>query len=201
MDELGRRRFLKGAAAAGAAVTWAAPTIARAATIGPVGTEAPGAAPPCDAAGVLFSDDFQGETAQATTTNYATWNKWDVTDGTVDLIGPEYSGTTLAVDLDGSTANSGLFSLKPAFQPTQTTGKLYTLTFAYRGNGNTASVAFGEAPAELVTSPSDGWLSKSISYVATSTGPIALSFQDQGNDNGGVYLDDVVITESCPDIE
>lgn len=86
---------------------------------------------------IVFSDNFDAE--GATALNYAGFAKWDVTDGTVDLIGtPNGFGITCAggagscVDLDGSSGDAGIMTTKDSW--TVGTQDLVTIGFSISGN-------------------------------------------------------------------
>ncbi len=68
---------------------------------------------------ILFQDDFNSENGGSGALNYNSFANWDVTDGTVDLIGTNFydfhPGNGLYVDLDGSTSNAGVLTTKQEF--------------------------------------------------------------------------------------
>lgn len=65
-----------------------------------------------------FSDDFEGESLSI---NYSSFAKWNVTDGSVDTVGPGDSfgltcqGSAVCVDLDGTTTDAGTLQTKDSF--------------------------------------------------------------------------------------
>lgn len=68
----------------------------------------------------VFSDGFETETVSSSQTNYAGFQKWDVTGGTVDLIrqpafGIDCASGSFCVDLDGSTGDPGVLTTKEIF--------------------------------------------------------------------------------------
>jgi hypothetical protein len=77
-------------------------------------------------AAVIFSDNFNGESQSL---NYNGFANWNVTAGTVDLIGTGffdfYPGNGNYVDLDGSTTQLGTLTSNPTFGP-----GTYTLSFS-----------------------------------------------------------------------
>lgn len=139
-----------------------------------------------------FFDDFEQE---GTGLNYNSFQNWDVTSGTVDVI-TGFGGNGKIVDLDGSTSNSGLFKTKTGL--TVTAGDQIILSFRLRGNGrggnDTAIVNFGSAYYESFTkAANDGWetITRTITFGAAESA--FLSFENQSNDNVGLLLDEVSV--------
>ena len=91
-------------------------------------------------AALIFSDDFNGENggiANFWTLNYVGFTNWDVTRGSVDLIGAGsvwdfYPGNGLYVDLDGTSHDSGQMTSKATFSLTP--GITYVLQYDLGGN-------------------------------------------------------------------
>lgn len=143
----------------------------------------------------LFSDDFQGESSSGL--NYTNFVNWDVSEGTVDLLSS--GGNPGAwVDLDGSSSNSGRFETKSSFN--FSAGTIYTLSFDYQttGNSNTADVSVGTATFQVGTS-TGGWQSFSNTFSFASDTSAKLAFQDLGNDNVGLGIDNVRIASPVPE--
>lgn len=142
----------------------------------------------------LFNDTFDSE---ALGTNQAL-DKWTVSDGTIDVIGPGFfdlhPGNGNYLDLDGSTNNAGKITSNTVFNLLAGT---YTLSFelggSKRGDGNTVTVALGSIFSEVFALPSNAPLqtiSRTIT-LASAAGTGALSFDHAGGDNLGLILDDV----------
>lgn len=197
---LSRRQALRRGAAV-TAVVWAAPVVtsvgltraAAAATSGP---------PPV----VVFQDGFEAE-SQRCTINYFSFLNWTVVSGSVDIVdgavacfGLTVPGNpTVFVDLDGSTGVGGTMVTKPGKIPV-TAGKTYTATFQLAGNQrnanpDTVDVAFGPVTASYSVPPTDLFTTRTLSFVAPSSGEVSLSFHDLGSDNQGALLDNVLVTE------
>ncbi|MFA4933001.1 MAG: PEP-CTERM sorting domain-containing protein [Candidatus Omnitrophota bacterium] len=156
-------------------------------------------------ANIIFFDTFNSEhggIANSSTLNYNSFANWNITDGTVDLIGNGYfdlfPGNGLYVDLDGSTGNAGLMSLKnPIFFNPGT----YELSFflggnqrgypddsvVIRSNVNNYTQTFTISSAMPLT------LFKQ-SFTITSPLNASLSFENLGGDNVGAILDNVKIS-------
>ena len=71
------------------------------------------------AAATLLEDNFDAENSGTGTLNYSGLANWDVTDGSVDLIGNGFfdylPGNGLYLDLDGSTGNAGKLESKTTY--------------------------------------------------------------------------------------
>ncbi len=147
-------------------------------------------------AGLVFSDNFDGE---AWGLNYAGFANWTVTDGTVDLVGEGgydfdfLPGNGRYVDLDGSTWNAGVLTTKQVFAP-----GTYTVTFdlagSQRGDWNTVTVTFADWTAQYTLAGSDPFATFTVN-VTTATGG-TLSFANHGGDNVGALLDRVTVTRT-----
>jgi len=147
----------------------------------------------------LFEDTFDTENGGTGTLNYDGWAQWTVSDGTVDLIGNGFNdllpSNGLYVDLDGSTANSGLFqSVEIDLDP-----GLYELRFelggSQRGGSDTATVTLGDYLNESFTLQSDEpfqLITRSFEVVSADT--VRIAFQNAGGDDAGLLLDDVGLT-------
>ncbi len=158
---------------------------------------------------IIFSDDFDFENGGKGKLNYEKFTKWNVTDGTVDLIGKGgrfdfYPGNGLYVDLDGTTRNSGLLETK---EPFDLEPGIYKLQFDLGVNPqdtNQVTVTLGELYSETFTLSTDSPLTTVTRTInVPQSVKVKLSFQDDGNDNGGVILDNVVLrsstdTTKCP---
>lgn len=150
-------------------------------------------------AGVIFSDNFEGNSYALNTTP----NGWTVTGGTVDVIGPGYfsglcANGTKCIDMDGSTWDAG--DLSRSFSTTA--GATYLLTWDMNGNNrgygpDSMVVSVGSA-SQLYTLASNGALaSYMLSWVAPTSGTASITFSQQGGDNVGILLDNVQLTETA----
>lgn len=152
---------------------------------------------------ILFQDNFNTENSGSGVLNYNSFANWDVTDGTVDLIGNGfydfYPGNGLYVDLDGSTSNAGILTTKNSFtfQP----GVTYVLSFdlggSQRGDTNTVHATISFAGASWVI-PSASLLSTRtltfVDFANSHTTPIVI--YNDGGDNVGAILDNVVLSQA-----
>jgi len=146
----------------------------------------------------VFSDNFD---SYPLTLNWAGGGGWTVSNGTVDLIGnPGFfdflPGNGRYVDLDGSTANPGLFSNTVNL----TGGVTYTLSFrlagSQRGSAETVDVDFGTATATFNRNSADPFTTASVNFTPTTTGSYGFSFENSGGDNVGALLDNVEVSAS-----
>lgn len=169
---------------------------------------------------VLLQDDFNSENGGKACLNYNSFAHWDVTAGTVDLIGNGsfdfYPGNGLYVDLDGSTNNAGVLTSKDAFEfdSVATYVMAFDLGGAYtRTETNTVRVSLGLNPTgggstislwsqDITLAANAGLLHYEIPRTvgSSTTGSIALSFENiypagKTGDNVGLILDNVSWTE------
>ncbi len=140
-----------------------------------------------------LSDDFNSETLAL---NYAGFANWNVSNGTVDLIGPgfySYCGATRCVDLDGSTQDAGDLQTKDNFA-----AGTYELSFRLAGNqrGNSANdgvlVTFGDLSENFSKAAFDPF--ELITRIVTLGAADFLTFSHAGGDNVGLLLDDVQVS-------
>ncbi len=133
---------------------------------------------------------------------------WSVSDGSVDIIGKNFSGTSFDllpghgayIDLDGSTGNAGLL-----FTTLNLTGGMqYTATFDLAGSQRgspleTGTVSFGSSLLNYSLAPTTGFSAYTMSFTPATTGQYLLSFQNAGGDNIGALLDNVAVTAVVPE--
>ena len=150
----------------------------------------------------VFYDDFDSENSGLYQLNYNNFANWEVTDGTVDLIGvgspwdwfPEHG---LYVDMDGSTGDAGIMTSNILLEAGQ-----YSLRFDLAGNQRASTpeevfvrVAMGSLLDETYslgrTDPFQTFVETIIVPTATT---VALSFEGSGGDNIGMLLDNVEIS-------
>lgn len=149
---------------------------------------------------LIFSDNFNNENGGVGALNYASFANWDVTRGTVDLIGNGFAdffpGNGLYVDLDGSTFASGRMESKTTF--TLNPGTTYILQYELAGNydgapNNTVQVSL--AGFSVTHSlPNDLPLTTFTDYITVSTlqsGKLIFDQIDGNNNNMGAKLDNM----------
>jgi hypothetical protein len=146
-------------------------------------------------ADIILQDNFNSENGGVGALNYAGFANWNVTGGTVDLIGNGffdfYPGNGLYVDLDGSTLMPGLLSSKITFPP-----GTYLLQFdlggSQRGTSENVTVSLGSY-SEVFHRNSGDPLAL-VTRTITTTIPGSLSFQNDNDfDNIGAILDNVTV--------
>ncbi len=151
-------------------------------------------------AGIILQDNFNGENGGTGVFNYAAFTNWNVSGGTVDLIGGGFvdflPGNGLYVDLDGSTNQAGLFSTKTSFAPGN-----YALQFDLAGsqrgtNTESVTVSFGAFSQVITRQPNDPFTT--FNYNVTLAAAANLSFRNAGGDNIGALLDNVVVSTVTP---
>lgn len=146
-------------------------------------------------AGVIFADNFNAETQAL---NYNAFANWNVSAGSVDLIGTGffdfYPGHGNYVDMDGTTPNRN-----PAGQLTSKTSfaaGTYSLSFllggSARGDTNTVEVQFGTFIQDFTLLSGDPLALHTINFFTTGGN---LSYTNLGAaDNVGLILDDVSLS-------
>jgi len=154
----------------------------------------------------LLDDDFDSEHRGEGQLNYSQFVNWDVTEGTVDLIGhgfydffPDHG---LYLDLDGSTNNAGRLESKTHFS--LESGE-YRLEFALAGSPlsgpNTVTVSLGDLYSEdftLAVKEPFRTIARTV-RVSTPTGA-KLTFDHSGGDNQGLLVDEVKLTKVSGEI-
>ncbi|NRR30537.1 PEP-CTERM sorting domain-containing protein [Oxalobacteraceae bacterium] len=146
----------------------------------------------------IFSDNFDTDGLGTNTTSFG--GGWVVSGGTVDTIG-NYNfydflpGNGRYIDLDGSSAQAGLFSLSIGLSA----GTSYTASYSIAGNqrnygSDMVDVNFGSNMLSHNMGAADPFSTMSIMFTPSVSGVYTLSFQNQGGDNVGALLDNVSIT-------
>ncbi len=153
---------------------------------------------------VLLDDNFDGENSGVAAGNYVDFSNWDVSDGTVDLIGNGVHdlipGNGLYVDIDGSTFDAGKMTTKTSF--TLVPGFTYELQFDLAGNQRNSSVeeinvqvgmgvVFSEA---FSLNQSDPFTTFTRQLEVTMETTTVISFEGLGGDNIGILLDNIKLT-------
>jgi PEP-CTERM motif len=153
-------------------------------------------------AAILLVDNFDTETQAL---NYTGFANFDVTAGSVDLIGSPppffnfYPGNGRFVDLDGSTGNqnpAGEITTKASYGAGN-----YTLSFnlggSTRGDTNTVRVAFGSFSQDITLASNAGFTLQNFAFGTTGG---KLSFTNLGrSDNLGLILDNVQLSSAVPE--
>ena len=148
---------------------------------------------------VLLEDTFDTENDGRGVLNYTNLSNWDVTVGSIDVIGNGFfdllPGNGLYIDLDGTSAQAGTLESKVDFRlaPGQ-----YLLEFKLAGSArrdtNSVTVALGAVFTETFILESDAPLMTVTRAIEVSIPTTAkLSFKHDGGDNLGLLLDDVAL--------
>ncbi len=164
---------------------------------------------PARAQVILLQDNFNAENGGNPTLNFFNLQNFMVTQGSVDLIGNGffdfYPGNGLYLDLDGSTGQGGTIQSRALFNLDPGT---YTLSFDLGNNldfvGNTApnlvDVSLGSAFMETFTRAGITPL-ETFTRTFTVDAPLQarLVFRQQGGDNQGAVLDNVLLVQQIPE--
>jgi hypothetical protein len=146
-------------------------------------------------AAVVFSDDF--ESYSAAIPSASSFGGWNVTGGTVDIIGDApydfFPSNGKYLDLDGSNSSPGLLSTNAIFSAGTYVIK-FDLAGSQRGDSNTVTVNFGGQSWQYTLASSEVFQQFSQTVTFASAVNTALSFQNGGGDNIGALLDNVIVT-------
>ncbi len=152
----------------------------------------------------IFFDGFLLDNAGQPADNYNGFFLWNVTDGSVDLIGGNVPGMDdpamggRYVDLGGSTNDPGAFATKTALP--FVAGITYNLSFNYNsvdGQTNTATATIGSQVFNI-TATSTAFQRFSQNFTFSNATTANLVFQDLGSDNSGVGIDTVQVSIALP---
>jgi hypothetical protein len=155
--------------------------------------------------GIIFSDSFDAECTQGL--NFTGFDQWTVTDGTVDLLGPGLFADLCTpqstavnqnrcVDLDGSTGNPGVLTSLPVSLLPGLVQIRFDLGGSQRGDTNTVMVTFGGFVNQIyVLASSDPLATRTIDVAVNSATSASLAFSNDGSNNIGLILDNVVIDQ------
>ena len=149
----------------------------------------------------MLEDNFDSENGGAAFTNYSGFTNWDVTDGTVDLIGNGFAdflpGNGLYLDLDGSSANAGTLASKTTFTLDPGEYRLQLdLAGSQVGGSNTVAVGLGDVYSESFTLPDTAPFATIIRNISVLTSTSCkLLFEHAGGDNIGLLLDHVTLVK------
>jgi hypothetical protein len=161
---------------------------------------------------ILLEDNFNTENGGAPALNFANFGQWNVTRGTVDLIGPGLydfyagQGHGLYVDLDGSRLQGGRLESKAAFDLAPGN---YELQFDIANNGgplgldlNLARVSVGDVYNEFLirmgfpNPRAFTTVTRGITVAAATSG--RLVFDQFGGDDWGIIIDNVRLRQLTP---
>lgn len=149
-------------------------------------------------AGVVFADNFDGQTAQLTLSSLNGWTA--VSSGTIDVVASGTYGITCAggtgkcVDLDGSSFQAGMLTQTLNLLAGQTYLASFDLSGHQRGSNygsDVVDIAFGTENSTLTLAYDALWQTYSLSFTPVSDGSYNLSFHNRGGDNVGALLDNV----------
>ena len=155
----------------------------------------------------LFFDGFLADNAGMPANDFNAFFQWNVTDGTVDLVGGNVPGVddpTMGgrfVDLAGSSNDPGIFTTRMPL--VFAAGMLYNLSFVYSNTGGTMNQATATIGSQVftVTATSANFVSFSQNFSFATTTMANLSFTDLGlgGDNFGVGIDTVQVSQVVPE--
>lgn len=156
-------------------------------------------------AAVIFSENFDDELVAngGQQLNFSNFDQLTVTEQSVDLIQSGGFGitceTAACVDLDGSTGSGGTLTSDAI---NFVAGVSYELTFRVSGNQRGAAddtFSFGLSNGLLSSetlSSGDGFADFTLSFAAVVNFSDSFFISDQGDDNFGVILDSITLTDS-----
>jgi len=133
------------------------------------------------ASATVVPDDFNTENGGSGVLNYSGFANWNVTKGSVDLIGngfyDAFSGNGLYVDLAGTTSQYGALTSKTVYGP-----GTYQITLGlggsiYSGIADGATVSWGTGSQDFVL---PGLATSTYSFAVTLTGPEQFTIADDG---------------------
>lgn len=118
---------------------------------------------------------------------------WETVDGTVDYLRTSFAGLCRGgvpcIDLDGSTANAGVFRTVQVFG--EGTYRLsFTLFGSGRGDTNAVNVSLGSLNLSQSISSSGDWIASDL-FLTIGAGGSQLAFSNAGGDNVGAILNNV----------
>lgn len=158
----------------------------------------------------IFFDSFDAENGAVETLNYNRFANFQISNGTVDLIGAGgiydfLPGHGLYVDLDGSTFDAGLQTANPLALSAGDYVLSFDLAGSQRGSTETATInVFGglSSYASLVVTllSTDPFLRFVVPFSVASADSVQFSFANSGSDNVGLLLDNVSVdTAAVPE--
>ncbi|HEX6373977.1 MAG TPA: hypothetical protein VF006_33925 [Longimicrobium sp.] len=168
------------------------------------GCSSGGGTEPLAGPATLLVEDFNQEGGGSYQLNYTGFARWNVTGGSVDLVGTppfdDFLSTAqgMYVDLDGTTRAAGTLESKETFALPRGT---YQLQFKLAGTprpsqpDNTVTVSLGNVYQETFTLPSYAPLqtfTRSIPVLRDTSA--RLRFQHEGGDDYGIFVDDIQLS-------
>lgn len=150
---------------------------------------------------IVLSDNFNAENGGVGALNYTNFGNFNVTTGSVDLIGNGffdfYPGSGLYIDLNGSTGVSGTLESKAVFAP-----GTYTLSFNLGNNGafasaNSVTASLDGFSETFTRSGSPAFQTITRSFTTTSSGRLIFATPASDGDNAGIVLDNVVLSATA----
>lgn len=157
--------------------------------------------PSARADGVLFSDNFNAEPVQL---SVSAMNQWAVEGGTIDVFSDGAHGLRCpddgqCLDLDGSTFAAGKMISNPIKLAAGSYILSYQLSGNQRGGEDAATIRFGTKKLRTVTLASDApFKTFSDKFTLTEPTTASISIQNEGGDNVGLVLDNVVLASAGP---
>ncbi|MDJ0502336.1 MAG: Calx-beta domain-containing protein, partial [Nostocales cyanobacterium LE14-WE4] len=150
---------------------------------------------------VLLADNFNTENGGVGQLNYTGLANWNVTEGSIDLLGngfyATFAGHGLFLNLDGSTNNAVRLESKQTFN--FNANQVVNLSFAVAGDIDTNPfiVSLGNFFNETFTIPANQpFTTINRSFVVPSTQNGKLIIDHNGGDNYGVHFDDFQLSVS-----
>ena len=147
---------------------------------------------------VVFQDDIDAENGGVGMPNYTGWADWSVTEGCVDLHGPNSTnplpGNGVYMDLDGTCSNAGTIETKETYD---LPAGDYTLEFVMAGNNqqdqtDTLTMSVGSVFSREVTLPyTEPFKVRAYDFTVgtATTGKVILAHN--GGDDQGILIDAV----------
>lgn len=156
---------------------------------------------------VLLSDNFNTENNGFGKFDYSNLTNWNVTDGTVDLIGNGYfdvlEGNGLYLDLDGTTFKAGRLESKSSFNfsPGDQVVLSFSLAGSQRDGKNSVDVSLGNLyreSFELSGTEPFRKITRSFTVTSITSGRLVFDHGKEGSNNVGLLLDNVELSVSRP---
>jgi Ca2+-binding RTX toxin-like protein len=156
---------------------------------------------------VLLSDNFNTENNGFGKFDYSNLTNWNVTDGTVDLIGNGYfdvlEGNGLYLDLDGTTFKAGRLESKSSFNfsPGDQVVLSFSLAGSQRDGKNSVDVSLGNLyreSFELSGTEPFRKITRSFTVTSITSGRLVFDHEKEGSNNLGLLLDNVELSVSRP---
>jgi hypothetical protein len=143
----------------------------------------------------VLDDDFTsyGAATALNAPNSLFGGVWETVDGTVDYLRTSFANLCRdgapCVDLDGSTANAGVFRTVQVFG--EGTYRLSFVLFgSSRGDSNGVTVSLGSLNQSQTISSTGDWIVSDL-FVTVGAGGSKLAFSNAGGDNMGAILNSV----------